>query len=172
MTVGANIVTWIQGVIPDANVKKAPYEGERPVGDYITYQIIVNDQELWPKLRERVLNANDMIDETLSFETSLMVSINAYSPSGAMWLSRLAASRQFESAIYDLRLNDLDLSFSDVPQKPRNLTALGTEGYRDRWQGDFVLNYTVKHTHQVYHLKEIVTDGNWDDLEIENKLVQ
>ncbi|AUR89465.1 tail-completion protein [Vibrio phage 1.123.O._10N.286.48.F3] len=170
MSIYKNIGNWISQQLPDAEVCHAPYEGPRSEG-YVTFQIIVNDQELWAKRAERVLNG-DMIDETLSYETSIMVSINAYSPDGAMWISRLMASRQFESAIITLMENGYDLAISDVPQSPRNLTALGTEGYRERWQGDFTLNYTVKHTHQIYQLKEIITGGKWDDLELENKLVQ
>lgn len=170
MSICDNIFGWIKAVLPDVDVKRSPYEGPRPENGYITYQIISETPEMWAKKRERV-RAVDMIDETLSYETSFTVSINAYSPTGSMWISRLIASRQFESAQLALLENGYDISFRDVPQMPRNLTALGTEGYRERWQGDFTLDYTVKHTHQIYELKQIITKGNWDDIEIENKML-
>ncbi len=159
----ANIENWLRAIIPEAtDVLRAPTSDSRPVGDYLTYQIISAPMNQYAFKKDRIYNdATERIEETKSFCAQLMVSINCYSPMGMYWMTRISGSWADEQTRDILHTDGEDLNINQIPASPRNLTNLGTEGYRHRWQGDISILYTAKTTQQIYRLKEFIITGRW-----------
>ena len=151
------IKAWIDTVINGADVKLAPYDGNRPKKDYITYQpmIIVPQLHSYDKIREAA--ATGFIDETIKFAAQLTVSINAYSQAGYAQLQRLHSSSETWEARNALG-NDISLSGTSRIQ---NLTELGNEKHRARFQADFEFFITTQDTFTIHRLSEFFITGKW-----------
>ncbi len=139
MTIEANIRAWLQLAAPGAEVKQAPYQGERPTGDYLTYQIIaVDEQEAGWKV-----TYSDGID-TRYTSAVLTVSVNAYAAKGYGLLANAKALGDVWEARGALKANDVALAFMQGGAT-QNLTALGDTGFRSRWQCDLMFHADLTH---------------------------
>lgn len=152
-----SIKAWIDTVITGADVKLAPYDGNRPKKDYITYQpmIIVPQLHSYDKIKE--MAGTGFIDETIKLAAQLTVSINAYSQAGYAQLQRLHSS----SEVWEARnaLGD-DISLSGT-SRIQNLTGLGDEKHRARFQADFEFFITTQDTFTIHQLSEFFITGKW-----------
>lgn len=148
---------WISAMIPSADVKLAPYDGPRPQSNYITFQPLTIVPQLHSYDRVREIAQTGFIDETRKFAALMTVSVNAYSLSGMAWVQRLHAS----SEVWEAR-NELgdDIALSGMTRS-QNLTGLGDEKHRARWQGDFEFMITTSDTFTIYQLSEFFITGKW-----------
>ena len=151
------IKSWIDTMIEGANVKLAPYDGNRPENDYITYQPMTIVPQLHSYDKVRKLSETGMIDETIKFTATLTVSINAYSQAGHSQLQRLNSS----SEVWEARqaLGD-DISLSGT-SRIQNLTSLGDERHRARFQADFDFFIDTEDKFTIHRLSEFFITGKW-----------
>lgn len=148
MTIEANIRAWLQLAAPGAEVKQAPYDGERPVGDYLTYQIIgVDEQEAGWKVT--------YADGTDTRYTSavLTVSVNAYAAKGYALLANAKALGDVWEARGVLKAGDIALAFMQGAAT-QNLTGLGDTGFRSRYQCDLMFHADLTHERTRYLINE------------------
>ena len=152
-----HIKAWIDTMIDGANVKLAPYDGSRPSNDYITYQPMTIVPQLHSYDKVRQLAQSGMIDETIKFTATLTVSINAYSQAGHSQLQRLNSS----SEVWEARqaLGD-DISLSGT-SRIQNLTSLGDERHRARFQADFDFFIDTEDKFTIHRLSEFFITGKW-----------
>ncbi|MGL5566735.1 MAG: hypothetical protein ACRDC4_13510, partial [Plesiomonas sp.] len=90
MSIEKNIMSWLKRTVPDAKrYIQLPYDGDRPKEDYIGFQVssIIPEEHSYDVVR--TLKSTGLIDEQRKFNCTLMVSINAYSYKGYMWLQAL-----------------------------------------------------------------------------------
>ena len=156
-----NIKAWIDGtVIGSTKTIRLPYDGQRPDSNYMGYQVIsvIPESHSYDVVRE--LNQSGLIDETRKFNASMLVSINAYSVSGYDWLNRLHASAENFASQQLLIADDTEISLVGM-ERNSNLTGLGDELHRPRWQGDFRFFITTSNTFEIYRLSQFVINGKW-----------
>ena len=153
MTIEANIRAWLQLAAPGSDVKQAPYQGERPTGDYLTYQIIaVDEQEAGWKV-----TYSDGID-TRYTSAVLTVSVNAYAAKGYGLLANAKALGDVWEARLALKADDVALAFMQGGAT-QNLTALGDTGFRSRWQCDLMFHADLTHERTRYLIDQWHVDG-------------
>lgn len=139
MTIEANIRAYLLLAAPGAQVKQAPYEGDRPAGDYLTYQIInvLENQNGW-----RVDYADGV--DTLRTSAVITVSVNAYAPKGYQYLSNAKALGSAWEGRMALKADDIALAFMQGGGTG-NLTGLGDTGFRSRYQCDLMFHADLTH---------------------------
>lgn len=147
-------------MIPGSDVKMAPYDGPRPKKDYITYQInsVIPQMHSYDQVKE--LLESGLINETRKFNALMTVSINAYSQGGYSILNNLHASAEVFEARAVLKADSEDINLNGMVSQ-QNLTGLGDEKYRARWQGDFEFFITTQSAFTIYQLTEFVITGKW-----------
>lgn len=139
MTIEANLRAYLLLAAPGAQVKQAPYEGDRPATPYLTYQVIsVNEQQNgW---RTDYANGKD----TLRTSAVLTVSVNAYADKGYQFLSNAKALGSAWEGRTALSADDMALSFMQGGAT-NNLTGLGDTGFRSRYQCDLMFHADLTH---------------------------
>lgn len=153
MTIEANIRAWLQLAAPGAEVKQAPYQGERPAGDYLTYQIIaVDEQEAGWKV-----TYSDGTD-TRYTSAVLTVSVNAYVSKGYGVLANAKAMGDVWEARDVLKADDVALAYMQGGAT-QNLTALGDTGFRSRYQCDLMFHADLTHERTRYLIDSWHVDG-------------
>jgi hypothetical protein len=139
MTIEANIRAYLLLAAPGAQVKQAPYEGDRPATPYLTYQIIniLENQNGW-----RIDYAAGK--DTLRTSAVLTVSVNAYADKGYQFLSNAKALGSAWEGRTALSADDIALSFMQGGAT-NNLTGLGDTGFRSRYQCDLMFHADLTH---------------------------
>lgn len=139
MTIEANIRQWLLLAAPGAEVKQAPYQGDRPDTPYLTYQIIniLEQQNGW-----RTRSAAGV--DTRYTSAVITVSVNAYADKGYQYLSNAKALGDVWEARTALRADDVALSFMQGGNT-NNLTGLGDTGFRSRYQCDLMFHADLTH---------------------------
>jgi len=139
MTIEANIRSYLLLAAPGAQVKQAPYEGDRPNGDYLTYQVIsVLEQQNGYKATYAA-----GVD-TLRTSAVLTVSVNAYADKGYQYLANAKALGSAWEGRTALSADDIALAFMQGGAS-NNLTGLGDTGFRSRWQCDLMFHADLTH---------------------------
>lgn len=152
-----SLYNWMTTVHPDVTVVQAPFEGPRPASPYLTYQIISVVPES-DRYKETVNQAKDTI--TYFGSASMRVSINAYAPGGYDLLSRLHQSKRHIDSRLALLSDDEDLSLLGAGNI-QNLTALGDEAWRSRFQSDFNFLVGIKSDWAFYRIRQWNLTGEW-----------
>ncbi|MGL5488902.1 MAG: phage neck terminator protein [Shewanella sp.] len=166
MSIEKNIMSWLKRTVPDAKrYIQLPYDGDRPKEDYIGFQVssIIPEEHSYDVVR--TLKSTGLIDEQRKFNCTLMVSINAYSYKGYMWLQALHASSEDWGAREVLRADGIDINLVGM-SRTQNLSGLGDEKTRPRHQGDFRFYLTVANSFEIYRLSQFIITGRWvkDDI--------
>lgn len=139
-------------------VKQAPYNGPRPTGVYMTFQPMAIIPQRSP-MKKRVLQAdNEKFTETNWFHSELTVSVNAYGPSGYSLLMGLHGMKQHREA--RVTLAEEGMALITIGQA-RNLSELGDEAYRTRWQSDVVFHISPQTQFDDYRLRQFYVSGEW-----------
>ena len=159
-----SLYDWMTLVNPGVAVKMAPYSGERPAGDYITYQILTIVPMVDGYKHTYTLNAGNLYDWTRINNAEMRVSINAYSPNGIALLNNLQMSNDWWQAKQTLKADGDDIAFVDATG-PQNLTGLGDEGYRSRYQMDARFHMTISNTRTKYEIQQWALTGDFGDVE-------
>lgn len=145
-------------------VNQAPYNGKRPTGVYMTFQPMAIIPQRSP-MKKRVLQAdNETFTETNWFHSELTVSVNAYGPGGYSLLMGLHGLKQYREARGALAGEGMALI---TIGQARNLSELGDEAYRTRWQSDVVFHISPMTQFDDYILRQFYASGQWvstDDL--------
>lgn len=141
----------------DPEVIQLPYDGDRPTGDYMGFQpMSVN--LLRDAAKRRTANGDGTFTQENFYQASLMVSLNAYGEKG---YNRLIQAHGLKE---DFRARNLFLQENMVlisVNNPRNLTALGDEKFRTRWQADATFHIRVETSFMDYQLKQFIVTGRW-----------
>lgn len=145
-------------------VNQAPYNGKRPTGVYMTFQPMAIIPQRSP-MKKRVSQAdNETFTETNWFHSELTVSVNAYGPGGYSLLMGLHGMKQHREA--RVTLAEEGIAMITIGQA-RNLSELGDEAYRTRWQSDVVFHISPMTQFDDYILRQFYASGEWvstDDL--------
>lgn len=139
-------------------VKQAPYNGQRPTGVYMTFQPMAIIPQRSPMKKRVSKPDHEMFTETNWFHAELTVSVNAYGPGGYSLLMGLHGLKQH----YDARvaLADEGMALISIGQA-RNLSELGDEAYRTRWQSDVVFHISPMTKFDDYILRQFYASGEW-----------
>ena len=139
-------------------VKQAPYNGQRPTGVYMTFQPMAIIPQRSP-MKKRVLQAdNETFTESNWFHSEITVSVNAYGPGGHSLLMGLHGLKQYSDA--RIALADEGMALITIGQA-RNLSELGDEAYRTRWQSDVVFHISPMTQFDDYRLRQFYVSGQW-----------
>ena len=139
-------------------VKQAPYNGPRPTGVYMTFQPMAIIPQRSP-MKKRVSKPDgDMFTESNWFHSELTVSVNAYGPVGHSLLMGLHGLKQYIDA--RVALADEGMALITIGQA-RNLSELGDEAYRTRWQSDVVFHISPQTQFDDYRLRQFYVSGEW-----------
>jgi hypothetical protein len=134
-------------------VKQAPYNGPRPTGVYMTFQPMAIIPQRSP-MKKRVLQAdNETFKETNWFHSELTVSVNAYGPGGYSLLMGLHGLKNYYESRGALAAEGIG--------QARNLSELGDEAYRTRWQSDVVFHISPITEFDDYRLRQFYVTGQW-----------
>lgn len=139
-------------------VKQAPYNGQRPTGVYMTFQPMAIVPQRSP-MKKRVLQPDgETFTETNWFHSELTVSVNAYGLGGHSLLMGLHGLKQY----YDARgaLASEGMALITIGQA-RNLSELGDEAYRTRWQSDVIFHISPQTHFDDYRLRQFYVTGQW-----------
>ena len=139
-------------------VKQAPYNGPRPTGVYMTFQPMAIIPQRSP-MKKRVLQSdNETFTETNWFHSELTVSVNAYGPGGHSLLMGLHGLKNYYEARGALAAEGMALI---TIGQARNLSELGDEAYRTRWQSDVVFHISPMTEFDDYRLRQFYVTGQW-----------
>ncbi len=155
MSIESAIQTALELIDPE--VIQIPYDGDRPTGDYMGFQPLSIDMER-AAAKKRTNNGDGTFTQENFYQAVLTVSINAYGEKGYNRLIQVHGLKE------DYRARNLFL-----PEKmalvscssPRNLTALGDEAYRTRWQADATFHIRVETSFTDYQLRRFLVTGQW-----------
>lgn len=148
---------WITAVTGITNTFLEPYEGNRPkAGEYAMFQFISVTTPDRSYNRDAA-NGTDNIDREIVSHARVTVSINIYAQDGFDKLLKLKHSGVIWEASEALGGNLTLVQLNN----PRNLTALSTESFRDRWQSEAVFNVELSSTFTIARLKQLVVSGEW-----------
>lgn len=148
---------WITAVTGITNTFLEPYEGNRPkAGEYAMFQVISVATPDRSYNRDAA-NGTDNIDREVISHARVTVSINIYAQDGFDKLLKLKHSGMIWEANQSLGTNLALVQLNN----PRNLTALSTESFRERWQADAVFNVELSSTFTIARLKQLVISGEW-----------
>ena len=139
-------------------VKQAPYNGQRPTGVYMTFQpmAIIPQRS---QMKKRVLQSDgETFTETDWFHSELTVSVNAYGPGGHSLLMGLHGLKNYYEARGALAAEGMALI---TIGQARNLSELGDEAYRTRWQSDVVFHISPMTQFDDYRLRQFYVSGKW-----------
>lgn len=141
----------------DANVIQLPYDGDRPTGDYMGFQpMSVNLMR--DAAKRRTSNGDGTFTQENFYQATLMVSVNAYGEKGYNRLIQMHGLKEdFRARNLFLQENMALISVTN----PRNLTALGDEKFRTRWQADATFHIRVETSFMDYQLKQFIVTGQW-----------
>lgn len=130
------IYDWLEAVT-GLTIWRANQGQDRPEGPYISYQMTNHDEARHPI---RITNSDyDNPSTTLKSHMTMTISVNIYDPDGARWHSKL--KRSTYNPTYRRVLDEGEISLLNFT--PTNdLTELGDQFYRDRYQADYVFNCT------------------------------
>lgn len=139
-------------------VKQAPYNGQRPTGSYMTFQPMAIIPQRSP-MKKRVLQPDgEAFTETDWFHSEMTVSVNAYGPGGYSLLMGLHGLKQYYEARGALSAEGMALI---TIGQARNLSELGDEAYRTRWQSDVIFHISPMTQFDDYRLRQFYVSGQW-----------
>ena len=139
-------------------VKQSPYNGKRPTGVYMTFQPMAIVPQRSPMKKRVSKPDNETFTESNWFHSELTVSVNAYGPGGYSLLMRLHGLKQYYEARGALAAEGMALiTIGQV----RNLSELGDEAYRTRWQSDVVFHISPQTQFDDYRLRQFYVTGQW-----------
>lgn len=149
-------------------VKQAPYNGNRPTGVYMTFQPMTIVPQRSPMTRRVLQPDGETFTETNWFHSELTVSVNAHGPGGYNLLMGLHGLKNYYEARGALKADGMALITVGMP---RNLSELGDEAYRTRWQADATFHISPMTEFDDYRLRQFHITGQWistdDVIEIE-----
>ncbi|MGL5774521.1 MAG: phage neck terminator protein [Aeromonas veronii] len=164
MSIEKNLQSWLKYCVPNLGdntfYMQLPFDGPRPKKDYMSFQVMSLAPEQHSFDIVRVASGSALISETVRFNATMTVSINAYSYQGYQWLNRLHASAEDWQSRELLRADGVDMNLAGMVST-RNLTGLGGEKSRPRHQGDFRFYITTENKFEVHRLKEFIITGKW-----------
>ncbi|MGL4752952.1 MAG: phage neck terminator protein [Aeromonadaceae bacterium] len=164
MSIENNLQSWMKHCVPNLGdntfYMQLPFDGPRPKKDYMSFQVmsLVPEQHSFDSVR--VASGSALISETMRFNATMTVSINAYSYQGYQWLNRLHASAEDWQSRELLRADGVDINLAGMVSA-RNLSGLGDEKSRPRHQGDFRFYITTDNTFEIHRLSEFIITGKW-----------
>lgn len=141
----------------DPEVIQIPYDGDRPTGDYMGFQPIGIDMQR-AAAKKRTDNGDGTFTQENFYQAVLMVSINAYGEKGYNRLVQVHGLKEDYRARGIFTLENMALVHVG---SPRNLSALGDEAYRTRWQSDALFHLRVETSFMDYQLKRFIVTGEW-----------
>jgi hypothetical protein len=139
-------------------VKQAPYNGQRPTGSYITFQPMAIIPQRSPMKKRMLQPDGETFTETDWFHSEMTVSINAYGPKGYSLLMGLHGLKQYYEARGALSAEGMALI---TIGQARNLSELGDEAYRTRWQSDVIFHISPMTQFDDYRLRQFYVTGQW-----------
>lgn len=139
-------------------VKQAPYNGKRPTGSYMTFQPMAIIPQRSP-MKKRILQSDgETFTETDWFHSEMTVSINAYGQKGYSLLMGLHGLKNYYEARGALKSEGMALI---TIGQARNLSELGDEAYRTRWQSDVIFHISPQTQFDDYRLRQFYVTGQW-----------
>ena len=139
-------------------VKQAPYNGQRPTGVYMTFQPMAIIPQRSPMKKRVAKPDGEMFTESNWFHSELTVSVNAYGPGGYSLLVGLHGMKQYRDARVALAAEGMSLI---TIGQARNLSELGDEAYRTRWQSDVTFHISPMTQFDDYRLRQFYASGEW-----------
>lgn len=134
----------------------------------MTFQPMTIVPQRSPMKRRVLQDDGETFTETDWFHSELTVSVNAYGPGGYSLLMGLHGLKQYYEARGALAAEGMALITAG---SPRNLTGLGDEAYRTRWQSDATFHISPMTQFDDYRLRQFHITGQWigvnDTIEIE-----
>jgi len=155
MSIESAITTILQRI--DPKVIQLPFEGDRPTGDYMGFQpmLIVPQRSA---AKAKVDNGDSTFTQANYYQAEMTISVNAYGEKGYNRLIQLHGAKEDFRTRNTLAPEHMALI---TVGSPRNLSALGDEGYRTRWQADVSFNIRVQTSFVDYQLKQFIITGQW-----------
>lgn len=155
MTIEANIKAWLAYTTGLA-VLQAPYKGQRPAGDYATYQIIGSVPMVDGFKRE-------IVDGKIRRYTAadITVSLNIYADKGYSIAHNVLSANDWQDARILLKDNDMALAFVSG-SSPQNLTGFGDTDFRSRWQTDLLIKADLTHDRTLYLIDALTVSGEFN----------
>lgn len=145
--IDVSIRNWLQftSTLALPQIKQAPYRGDRPDGDYITYQVmdIIPSRVAFKHAYAQVGDSNQY-DWSRFTHAEMTVSANCYSPSGQAIIHRVIQSNDWWEARNVLKAQGVDVVYVDS-SGVRDLTGIGDESFRSRHQTDLRFNIVLNH---------------------------
>lgn len=139
-------------------VKQVPYNGKRPTGVYMTFQPMAIIPQRSPTKKRVAKPDGEMFTESNWFHSELTVSVNAYGPGGYSLLMGLHGLKQYRDA--RIALANEGMALITIGQA-RNLSELGDEAYRTRWQSDVTFHISPQTQFDDYILRQFYASGEW-----------
>lgn len=156
MSIESALTTLLKRLTPV--VKQAPYNGKRPTGVYMTFQPMAIIPQRSP-MKKRVSKPDgEMFTESNWFHSELTVSVNAYGPGGYSLLMGMHGLKQHREARGALAEEGMALI---TIGQARNLSELGDEAFRTRWQSDVVFHISPQTQFDDYRLRQFYVSGEW-----------
>lgn len=139
-------------------VKQAPYNGQRPTGVYMTFQPMAIIPQRSPMKKRVLQDDGETFTETDWFHSEMTVSINAYGPKGYSLLMGLHGLKNYYEARGALKAEGMALI---TIGQARNLSEIGDEAYRTRWQSDVIFHISPMTQFDDYRLRQFYVTGQW-----------
>ena len=156
MSIESALTALLKRLTP--TVKQAPYNGSRPTGEYITFQPITIIPQRSPINRRVLQSDGETFTETNWFHSELTLSVNAYGPKGYNLLLGLHGLKNYYEARGALEAEGMALV---TIGSARNLSELGDEAYRTRWQADVTFHISPQTQFDDYRLRQFYVSGQW-----------
>jgi len=161
MAIDVSVFKWIK-FVTGLETKQLPYRGDRPSVDYMGYQITTIVPQSHGYNHNYANVTGNLFDWTRLTSAEMTVSINAYSPNGLFKLNRLSCSNDWWEARQMLTSEGDDIVLVSA-SPPVNITGLGDETYRSRFQSDFLFNVTLTDERAIHSIKEWHLTGQFSN---------
>lgn len=142
---------WL-AFITGLKVVKVPYANNRPENNYVSYQV----SSIIPTEHARKNVYSNPVGNVYSWASvssaTMTVSVNIYSADGAMLFAKIGKAGDWWEAKQKLTAEE-KMAFNP-PIAVRNLTALGEEHFRPRWQSDLRFYVDVTEERTQYAIRE------------------
>lgn len=156
MSIESALYSLLTRLTPE--VMQAPFNGDRPTGAYMTFQPMAITPQRSP-MKKRVLQSDgETFTETGWFHSEMTVSVNAYGPKGYSLLMGLHGLKNYYEARGALKAEGMALI---TIGQARNLSELGDEAYRTRWQSDVIFHISPMTQFDDYRLRQFYVSGQW-----------
>lgn len=155
---------WIVDVTgySDQNVIRSNQSGMRPLGDYVTYYLLSENQSVYADWNKIDAGEDDDVFVDYDIYSQIIITIDVYALGGFDVLNQLAMSKNLLTTRNILRQENMVLiSKGDT----RNLTALGDTGWLDRFNADFTFHRSVVMRERNQKILQYQLYGEFGDLD-------